>query len=105
MSAVWLARAETCAGFAVRRIEFRVRVGTRRQPQDQFVEIEARQRGIALQLRRGIQRFHGTQLRQLATLHGVEANVLQRLQGGTQYMSLRPLHAACDEAEAAVMLA
>ena len=41
-------------------------------------------------------------VRQFAALHGIEADVLQRLQRRAQRLPLRPVHAARDQAEAAV---
>ena len=61
-------------------------------------------RGIACQQRRGIQRFGRAQLGEFAALHRVQADVLQRLQRGAQHVPLRALHAARDQAEAAVVL-
>ena len=54
-------------------------VVARRQTQHQFVEIETGQHHIAVQTRRFVDGFRRCQLRQLAALHAVEADVLQRL--------------------------
>ena len=55
-----------------------------------------------MQQRRGIHGFGSRQLRQFATLHGIETDRLQRLQRCTQHMLLRPVHATRDQADAAM---
>ena len=95
---------EPRAGFAVDRVEDAGAVVARRQPQHQFVEIEAGQHHIAVQTRRFVDGFRRRQLRQLAALHAVEADVLQRLQRGAQLLFLRPMHAARDQTHTAMLV-
>ena len=73
------------------------------QPHAQLIEVEGRQHGIAMQQRRSVDRFGRGQLRQFAALHAIEADRLQRLQGRTQDVLLRALHATRDQADTAML--
>lgn len=98
-----LARAQPFPRAGVGIEQFRQGVATRREAQGEFVEVEAGQHGVAGQARRGVERFGRGQRRQLAALHGIEADELQWLQRRAQQVAPGALHAARNQAQPAML--
>ncbi len=95
--------AQSRSGFSVDAVQIAVRILARRQAHHQFVDVEGRQHRLAGKPGSGIQRLGRHQLRKLSALHGVQTDVLKRLQSGAQHLLLRPLHPARHQAQASVM--